>query len=163
MNDKTFEYKGSLYPTYLKHGNACAFCLPFAQQFCQGEGLDIGGYEEWVFPGATAINVTKQDGYDALNLPDQTYDYIFSSHTLEHVADYVGALEYWKAHLKTGGVLFLYLPHPSMEYWRPENNRKHLHLFYPNDVARVLNNLGYQKLLVSERDLYWSFCIVAFN
>ncbi len=159
----TFEYMGRRYPFYLKEGNACSFCLPFASQFCHGSGLDVGGYNSWVFPGATAVNTTLQNGFDAMHLPEGEYDYIFSSHTLEHVPDYVGALEHWKERLKTGGVLFLYLPHPDMEYWRPENNRKHLHLFYPDDLAKVLTKLGYRQVLASERDLYWSFCVVAFK
>lgn len=162
MNDKTFEYKGSLYPMYLKHGNACSFCLPFAQQFCKGSGLDIGGEGDWIFPGARAINTKFTDGYHALNLPEGPYDYVFSSHALEHVPDYIRALEYWKTFLKANGVLFLYLPHPDMEYWRPENNRKHLHLFHPADLEAALKSLGYRDVLMSGRDLYWSFSAVAF-
>jgi SAM-dependent methyltransferase len=162
MNNKVFNYKGKDYPVLIKDGNACKYCLPFAEQFCIGEGLDIGGFNDWTFPGARAVNITLGDGYDAYNLPEGSYDYIFSSHTLEHLPDYVKALEYWKQHLQPGGVLFLYLPHPEMEYWRPENNRKHLHLFYPQDVAKALETIGYKDVLTSERDLYWSFTVVAF-
>ena len=162
MNKSVFTYNNKIYPEYIKHGNACAFCMPFAKQFCKGKGLDIGGFDDWVFPGARAINITLDDEYDAFNLPDEKYDYIFSSHTLEHLDDYVGALQYWKEHLKPGGVLFIYVPHPDMEYWLPENNRKHRHIFHPKDLKRTITALGYKDVLASQRDLYWAFSVVAF-
>jgi len=37
-----FEYRGQLYPEYLKHGNAMQFVAPVAAHFCKGRGLDIG-------------------------------------------------------------------------------------------------------------------------
>jgi len=157
---RVYYYKGILYPEYLKHGNANAFIMPFAEHFCRGKGLDIGGFFECTFPGAKAINILNSDGFDAYHLPDEKYDYIFSSHTLEHLHDYVGALGYWKEHLREGGTLFLYLPHSDMEYWLPQNNRKHLHLFYPEDIHKLLEDLGFRHVLHSERDLYWSFAVV---
>jgi len=155
-----FQYKHKEYPTYIRTGNACSFIIPFAEHFCKGKGLDIGGYLDWTFPGSQAINIVNKDKWDAYSLPNEKYDYIFSSHTLEHLKDYVGALEYWKEHLKDGGTLFLYLPHPDMKYWLPQNNRKHLHSFYPNDMHELLNDLGFTHVLFSERDLYWSFSII---
>jgi SAM-dependent methyltransferase len=163
MHNRLFEYKDQIYPEFIKKGDACSFILPFAQQFCTGEGIDIGGFNNWTLPGSQAINVTIDDEYDAYNLPDKKYDYIFSSHTLEHLPNYITALEYWKKHLKQDGVLFLYLPHPDMEYWNPQNNRKHFHIFYPEHVKQVLFDLGFKNVINSERDLYWSFSVVGFN
>lgn len=155
-----FKYKGRLYPSYIKTGNAAKYVVPFAKEFCKGAGLDIGGFFKWTFPGAIPINTVIKDKWDAYNLPDKQYDYIFSSHTLEHLPDCVKALEYWKKHLKSEGVLFLYLPHPDMEYWLPQNNRKHLHSFYPKDIHRLLEDIGFSCVLSSDRDLYWSFAVV---
>jgi len=159
-NELVFEYNGSVYPTYLKSGNAAGFVIPFAKHFCKGKGLDIGGFFDWTFPGAFPVNILIDDEWDAYHLPDEKYDYIFSSHTLEHLPDYVKAIEYWKEHLKPGGVLFLYLPHPDMDYWLPQNNRKHLHIFYPDTIYKLLKDLGFKDVLYSERDLYWSFTVV---
>ena len=156
----TFWYKDSIYPAYIKAGNAASYVVPFAKHFCKGTGLDIGGFLDWTFPGAIPINITIEDKWDAYNLPDKKYDYIFSSHTLEHLPDYVKALEYWKEHLREDGSLFLYLPHPDMEYWLPQNNRKHLHSFYPRQVYQLLKDLGFKIAFYSERDLYWSFAVV---
>jgi len=91
------------------------------------------------------------------------YDYIFSSHCLEHLADPISALEYWKTKIRKGGVLFLYLPHPEMEYWLPQNNRKHLHSWYPEDMVKIINDLGFTDVIYSERDLEWSFAVVGYN
>jgi len=160
IDKRIFCYKGNLYPEYLKHGNANIFIESFARHFCKGKGLDIGGLFEWTFPGAKPINILNDDEFDAYRLPEEKYDYIFSSHTLEHLCDYVKALKYWKEHLKEGGVLFLYLPHPEMEYWLPQNDRKHLHIFYPEDIHKLLEDLDFKYILHSGRDLYWSFVVV---
>ena len=161
--DALFQYKNKTYPEYIRNGNAASFIIPFAKNFCSGKGLDIGGYLDWTFPGSFAINITNDDKWDAYNIPNEKYDYIFSSHTLEHLPNYVKALRYWKDHLKNDGILFLYLPHPDMEYWLPQNNEKHLHSFIPNDLKKVLCDIGFKEVLISERDLYWSFTLVAFN
>lgn len=160
-NDKIFNYKGKLYPEYIKHGNACHFIESVAKKFCIGKGLDIGGTKDWNYPKAQIINIEDpSNDYDAYNLPNKKYDYIFSSHTLEHLPNYVQALEYWIDHLKKGGVLFLYLPHPDMEYWLPQNNKKHLSVFYPNDINKCLKDLGMKQVINSERDMYWAFTVV---
>ena len=119
-NDMVFEYKGKLYPEYIRNGDAVGHIEKIAKSFCQGKGLDIGGFYGWTLPGAIPINIAdKILDYDAYKLPDyDKLDYIFSSHCLEHLADPVKAIEYWKTKLKPGGVLFLYLPHPDMIYWR---------------------------------------------
>lgn len=155
-----FRYRGGLYPEYLKHGNAMQFIAPTAAQFCQGRGLDVGA-GRWPLPGAQGVD--RALAYNAMGLPDGPYDYVFSSHCLEHLADPVAALEHWKTRLRPGGVLFLYLPHPDMTYWRPQFCRKHRHLFWPADVARMLTDLGFVDVLHGERDLAWSFAVVGFN
>ena len=157
---KLFAYQEKLYPDYLRLGNAMQFIAPTAAQFCKGRGLDIGA-GKWPLPGAEPIEIAN--GKDACALPDGKWDFIFSSHCLEHLINPVAALEHWKTRLRIDGVLFLYLPHPDMAYWRPQNCRKHLHLFWPADVARLLRDLGYVDVLHGERDLAWSFAIVGFR
>ena len=155
-----FKYKGGTYPDYLKTGNACQFITPIALQFCRGRGLDIGA-GKWPLPGAVPHEITN--GGHAENLPNEKYDYLFSSHCLEHLVNPVQALEHWKTRLKPNGVLFLYLPSPDMEYWLPQNCRKHLHSWRPADMAKILRDIGFDDVLYSERDLMWSFAVVAFN
>jgi len=160
-----YNYKGSIYPEYLKNGNAVGHIEQIASQFCKGKGLDIGGFYGWTLPGAIPINIAdKILDYDAYNLPAHSeLDYIFSSHCLEHLTDPIKALEYWIDHLMSGGTLFLYLPHPDMAYWRPENNRKHLHMWQPSEMADIFNALGLENVINSERDMYWSYSVVGFK
>lgn len=155
-----YEYRGSRYPGYLKTGNAMRFIEPTAKQFCKGQGLDVGA-GDWPLHGSMPIDLKR--GSDALNLPEGEWNYIFSSHCLEHLGNTVEVLEHWKTRIKPGGVLFLYLPHPDMHYWRPQNCRKHLHLFYPKDMAMLLTDLGFINVIHSERDLAWSFAAAGFK
>jgi SAM-dependent methyltransferase len=159
MSDLIFEYRGVTYPSFIKHGNACQFITPIAQKFCKGEGLDVGA-GPWPLPGATPVEL--RDGGDAMDLPPGSFDYVFSSHCLEHLANPVAALEHWRSRLKPGGVLFLYLPHPDMQYWRPQNCRKHLHAWRPGDMAEILRDLGFVNVIHSERDLAFGFSVVGF-
>lgn len=154
-----YEYRGSIYPDYLKRGNAAQYVTPIAAQFCKGRGLDVGS-GPWPFLDAQSVEL--RDGGDAMDLPAGQYDYVFSSHCLEHLTNPVAAIEHWKTRLKPGGVLFLYLPHPSMRYWNPSNCRKHLHIFHPEDTANMLRDLGFINVIHSERDLAWSFATVGF-
>lgn len=43
MDGKIFNYKGNLYPEYIRHGKAHSFVEPYAKFFCIGKGYDIGG------------------------------------------------------------------------------------------------------------------------
>lgn len=152
-----FDYKGGTYPAYLKTGNAMSFIAPAAKHFCKGYGVDVGA-GRWPLDGAIPIDL--MDAGDAMALPHGPYDFVFSSHCLEHLADPIGALIHWREKIRKGGVLFVYLPHPDMEYWLPQNNRKHLHSWRPADMAKIFADLGFTDIIHSERDLYWAFACV---
>lgn len=170
MQRPLFEYRGELYPDYIRRGNAMRFAEPFARMFCWGKGLDVGA-GEWCLPDARPVDVNiglsdwdaLEGFYTALNLPEGPWDYVFSSHCLEHLPNPVAALEHWRSVLRPGGVLFLYLPHPDMTYWLPQHNRKHMHSWRPADMAQMLRDLGFHPVLHSERDLGWSFAVVGFT
>lgn len=155
-----FEYKGRIYPEFLKHGNACQYIAPIAKQFCKGYGLDVG-CGKWPLDGAIPIDL--ESGGDAMNLPEGEFDFVFSSHCLEHLPDPVGALQHWRSRIKPRGVLFLYLPSPEMEYWLPQNCRKHLHSWVPPQIARMLVDLRFTNVLVSQRDMAYGFSAVGFR
>jgi SAM-dependent methyltransferase len=154
-----YEYKGKKYPEYIRQGNAQQFVRRFAREYCKGIGLDVGG-GKWPLPGAISVDLIN--GQDALGLPHCVYDYVFSSHCLEHLPNTVAAIEHWKSRIRPGGVLFLYLPHPDMEYWNPQNCRKHLQLLYPAHIEKLFVDLGFVDVFVTGRDLYWSFAAVGF-
>lgn len=61
-------------------------------------------------------------------LPDGSYDFVLSSHMLEHSANPVKALHEWRRLLKPGGTLFLVLPHRdgTFDHRRPVTPLRHL-------------------------------------
>lgn len=61
-------------------------------------------------------------------LPDGGYDFVLSSHMLEHSANPVKALYEWLRLLKSGGTLFLVLPHRegTFDHRRPVTPLRHL-------------------------------------
>ena len=167
MSIKTIEFNGKEYPHFQSTGNAARFIMPFAQELLKDKkvGLDIGCMKpEWAYPGSIMVDLLIDDPYDAYNLPPDDIEYIFSSHCLEHLPDWVGALNLWRDKLPSGGILFLYLPHASQEYWHPWNNRKHYHLFAPRTLDMYFKGTSkyWNKVFISGgSDLNNSFCCVA--
>ena len=150
---KTIQYKEHTYPSFQSEGNAAQFAIPYAKHVCIGTGVDIGCNRlEWSFPGSLPVDPIIND-YDALNFPYNNLDYIFSSHCLEHLYNWVNVLDYWTSKLKVGGVLFLYLPDYSQEYWKPWNNRKHLNIFSPIIIKDYLEDRNYNTIFTSQVDL----------
>lgn len=185
-------FKGTFYPKYQASGNAARFALPFAKEVCQGIGFDIGfSKEEWQYPGSIGVDSSFYDGeWHAMNLPNYYFEkdgkkiptkilkdytslpsniipinkveYVFSSHCLEHLNNWVDALDYWISKLKIGGTLFLYLPHHSQKYWSPFSNRKHIHSFGRNIIREYLEaKSDMDKIYVSGVDLNNSFMVMA--
>ena len=127
-------------------------------------------YKEWL---AEAIKDTTQpahsfpidpviNGFEAMKFPKDCsdLDYVFSSHCLEHIPDWVTVLDSWYDKLKPGGVMFLYLPGFSQSYWRPWHNRKHLHIFEPHHMWTYFRDKGYQNIFYTQRDLNDAFMIM---
>lgn len=158
---EVLKFKNKNYPLFQTKGFASKYCFPFANEVCVGNGYDIGCMKkEWAFPGAIPIDLTFDDDYHATNLPDGKVDYIFSSHCLEHINDWVGTLDYWISKLKKGGVIFLYLPDYSQEYWRPWNNRKHVNILTPEYLRNYFENQNFEKVFISGVDLNNSFMVM---
>jgi hypothetical protein len=161
---EVIEYKGEIYPAYQAQGFASKFCFPFAKEVCKGIGYDIGcNREEWKFPGAIGIDPALENCVcDAMNLPIGTVDYIISSHCLEHLNNYIDVLDYWQTKIKSGGTLFLYLPHKKQRYWQPHNNRKHMHSLSAKLIKQYLKDRGcWKNIFASKRDLNHSFIVIA--
>ena len=157
---ENIEYKGDKYPSFQTIGNASQFAIPFAKHVCKGFGYDIGCMKkEWSFPGSYPIDLSFYDEWHSNKLPSTPPEYIFSSHCLEHVDDWVETMDYWYSRLVDGGVLFLYLPDYSQKYWRPWNNRKHKHAFMPEIIKDYMTDKGYNNIFVSGIDLNNAFMI----
>jgi SAM-dependent methyltransferase len=163
MPIETVEFKGQLYPKFQTEGFAARFAFPFASEVCKGVGVDVGCNRiEWSLPGSIPVDPAIDDRFHATNFPQKELDYVFSSHCLEHVPNWTEALDYWIDSLKFGGVLFLYLPDYSQKYWRPWNNRKHIHSFRPEMIRDFLeDHPNIRNLFVSGVDAYNSFTCFA--
>lgn len=166
QNGKLFHrYKGELFPDYLNHGNASSFILEKAQRYCQGKGIDIGA-GNWPFPGAIPIQDEEhQNAYKLNQFEDNSLDYVFSSHCLEHLEYWEKALVLWSSKIKYGGILFLYLPHESMKLWNPgapwvgyaHKWQPRYEILVPFLKGIYLEIIEFNPL----KDDYWSFHIVA--
>jgi hypothetical protein len=159
---KTIQFNGINYPAFQATGFAAKFAFPFAKEVCKGIGVDVGCNRlEWKFPDAYPIDSAFSGGYTALKFPKEFHglDYIFSSHCLEHIEKWVDVLDYWHSKLKTGGVLFLYLPDFSQEYWKPWHNRKHVNVFTPEILKSYFKDKGFKNVFCSGIDLNNSFMI----
>lgn len=158
-------YRGRLYPDYLHHGNACSHIAERALPYCAGRGLDIGA-GEWPLPGAIPVrDEAEANAYRLDKFDDDSLDFIFSSHCLEHLERWPEALDLWVRKLKPGGVLFLYLPHESMGLWKRCGPWVGLgHKWTPTHEVLVphLERRGMQVIdLNPGHDDYWSFHVVA--
>lgn len=170
MSITTIQFNGETYPHFQSTGFAAQFAFPFADQVCSGRGVDIGfNREEWALPESKNRIVTWIDPaineYHATEFPSHAIelDFAFSSHCLEHVPNWVDALNYWHERLKVGGVVFLYLPDFSQKYWRPFQNRKHIHSFTPKIIGAYFKDQPHKwkNTFVSGVDLNNSFMVIS--
>lgn len=62
------------------------------------------------------------------SIPSASYDFVFSSHTLEHIANPLKALSEWTRILKEEGLLVLVVPHKdgTFDHRRPVTSLAHL-------------------------------------
>ena len=161
MTIKFIEFNNKKYPFYQSEGFSSQFIFPFATKICKGKGYDIGcSKKEWALPNSIPIDIKFEDGMDAFNLPNKKVDYIFSSHCLEHIINWHEAIDYWISKIEQGGILFLYLPDYSQEYWRPWNCKKYVNYFTSNIIQDFLKTRNVDNILVSGVDLNNSFAIV---
>ena len=166
---ETIEFKGQYAPKLQSLGNAMQYAIPFFKQIIGDfkNVADVGvNKKEWGYPGADHIDLSFDDPYDAMNLPDMIYDAIVSSHFLEHyVGRFQEVIEYWLTRIRKGGLICLYLPNcDNSKYWAFEN-KKHIHYVNPhimNGYCEYLNecDLISQAFVTEGSDLNASFYVI---
>jgi SAM-dependent methyltransferase len=82
----------------------------FFEIFCQGRGLDIGYGGDLLAENCRGWDIEDGDAQTLEGLKDREFDFVYSSHTLEHVDNVESTLRNWYRVLKPGGYLILYLP-----------------------------------------------------
>lgn len=123
----------------------------FYDKYMAGKGLDIGYRGQTsracpVLPSAIGIDL-DYPGYDGLILPfpDQSQDYVFASHVLEHLDNPFGTIREWYRVLKLGGHLVICVPHQDL-YEKKKNppskwNRDHKQFYLPSDLLSYLETV----------------------
>ncbi len=107
----------------------------FFDKYIIGKGIDIGCGDDKIHPDADAYDIDDGDATYMSGVIDGSYDYVYSSHCLEHIHNIGIALRNWWRILKVGGYLILLLPH--RDYYErktelpSENNADHKHYFLP--------------------------------
>jgi anaerobic magnesium-protoporphyrin IX monomethyl ester cyclase len=110
-----------------------------AHKYCAGKGLEIGGSAHNPF-GLNTLNVDFTDSMDTkfkkeevelcgqalkvdivangddIPLPDESQDFIVSSHVIEHFPDPIKALIEWDRLVKPGGIIFMIVPHKERTF-----------------------------------------------
>jgi SAM-dependent methyltransferase len=174
-------FDGVEYPDACCHGDACSHIEDVASGYCQGTGIDVGAGAYplgGAFPVRDLVHYIYRNGkqarraeplpgaacaYDLSCFVDESLDYVFSSHCLEHLDRPSEAIALWAEKLKPGGWMFLYLPHPEMALWRPGGAWVHdNHKWSPDfkTVALMLNRAGISVSVGNGlRDDFWSFHI----
>jgi len=152
--------RAKLYPDYLKVSDAKGFIEELALQYCHGKGGDVGA---GLFPFSNARPIDYgEERAEKIREADGSLDYVFSSHTLEHVDDVDAVLAEFYRVLRVGGILFLYLPHPQSEMWRTAVFRFHRRDLPPSTVESLVRNFGFAVKSLSYRaDSYMSYYVVA--
>jgi len=147
----------------LKSYNKRMLCGDFKNHLI-GHGIDIGCGNDLLQVPQGHVDPWDQDSGDAqfLNkIPNNFYDFVYSSHCLEHLSDISVALEHWIRVLKPGGSLYITVPdytlYEKLQY--PSRfNPQHLHTFslsifrqqtlrinhwhITSDVVPLLDSLG---------------------
>jgi SAM-dependent methyltransferase len=82
----------------------------FFEEFCRGKGLDIGYGGDLLAENCQGFDLEDGDAHCLAGFEDEEFDFVYSSHTLEHLFDIQLALKNWWRVLKPGGFLILYLP-----------------------------------------------------
>jgi SAM-dependent methyltransferase len=113
----------------------------YATRYFAGAGIDIGGrpdplflYAE-LFPRITSVRVWDLEDGDATlmdGVSDNSYDFVFSSHCLEHLMDPVTGLRNWFRILRPGGHLIITVPDEDLYeqgVWPSTHNRDHKQSF----------------------------------
>lgn len=127
----------------------CGHSKPFAHFI----GIDNNSDFELFGAQAADRNITG----DVSKLPlfgDESMDFVFSSHTLEHIVDYKATLAEWWRVVKPGGYMILYLPHKDFypNIGTPGSNCDHKHDFTPLQIELAMREIAVSFDLVRNED-----------
>lgn len=118
-------YRKILYQKYLTFGREKVFAETskakarrmregFFQKYCSGKGLDIGYGGDRIIETVDVWDIEHGDALELKNVQNDSYDFVYSSHTIEHMLNPEIALRNWFRVVKPNGYLIVYLPHRDL-------------------------------------------------
>lgn len=122
----------------------------FFDKYCNGPGLDIGylGYEKDIvpiLPSAVGIDLNTEN-YDGKTLPfpDNSQQFVYSSHCLEHISNRAEVIKEWHRVVKPGGYIITIVPHQDL-YEKKGNlpsiwNEDHKVFYRPSNLLWEFEN-----------------------
>jgi len=150
-------------------------CRPRLLRYCKGQGLDLACGDKKIKETAIGCDIGKArdsaadfaiDLEGGLTLfASDTFDFIFSSHYLEHAKDPPYLLQEWWRVIRPGGNLVLYLPHADLypRVGQEGANPDHKHDFTPEGILEIVREFASFEILHNEvhaEDTEYSFDLV---
>lgn len=137
----------------------------FFDKYMSGKGLDIGGRgyidAESILPSAIMVDLDFPN-YDGIHLPfeDNSQDYVYSSHCLEHIYDYVKAIKEWYRVVKVGGYIVTVVPHRDLyekkfglpSIWNADHKRFYTSASFVEEFEEALPINGFRIRHLREND-----------
>ena len=94
----------------------------------RGHGIDIGCGDDPVTPDCLAWDMPQGDAQELPGIPPYSFDWVYSSHCLEHMRDPIRAISRWWEVLKPNGFLFVVVPDEDLYeqgFWPSRFNADH--------------------------------------
>ena len=116
--------------------------------FSDKKGIDFGGALGPI--GGNTIVVDVVSLFPKIDdIKDDAFDYIFTSHTLEHVPNLAEVLIKLYNKLKNGGIIYISVPSYTCVRWRADNLPKHLWTFSLEDgkftrIDKMVEEVGFK-------------------
>jgi len=83
-------------------------------KYLVGEGVDIGCGPDKILPEARGWDLEDGDAQYMAGVPDESFDWVYSSHCLEHMRDPRVALANWWRILRPNGYLMVVVPEANL-------------------------------------------------
>lgn len=146
----------------------------FFEKYCKGKGIDIGCGNQVLQSDSIKLDIVPFDKMygngDATYLrgiQSESFDYVYSSHCLEHIQDLKTCIKHWWRVLKPGGYLLIQVPERDL-YEKKKTlpsrwNQDHKH-FFLLDFFEAPNTIGivpYLGQVLSELGSGRNYCFVS--
>ena len=132
----------------------------FFEKYCQGNGIDIGWGGDLLAPNCVGWDFEDGDAELLEGVPDEAYDFVYSSHNLEHLYDVDRAVVNWWRVLKPGGHMILFLPDRELcekRRYLPalEPDHKHFFLAEEDDLPDTIGVVPMIRRLLADAEIIY--------